>query len=81
MFASRLPLLQTTALHDFYPFTGTYRTSSTSDYFLYNGEFKHAPDQLVRNDGEFLYFTESGGGTPGVYVRFFCFVFAWVFLI
>jgi len=46
---------------------GTYRTSSTSDYSLYNGEFKHAPDQLVRNDGEFLYFTESGGGTPGVY--------------
>lgn len=46
---------------------GTYQTSSTSDYSLYSGEFKHSPDQLVRNDGRFLYFTEDGGRTPGVY--------------
>ena len=46
---------------------GTYRTSSTNDYSLYSGEFKHSPDQLVRNDGDFLYFTEDGGHTAGVY--------------
>ena len=46
---------------------GTYKTSSTNEYTLYNGEFKHSPDQLVRNDGHFLYFTEDGGKTPGVY--------------
>ena len=40
---------------------GTYTTSTTSDYSLYSGEFQHGPDQLVRNDGQFLYFTEDGG--------------------
>jgi len=46
---------------------GTYKTSATNDFSLYNGEFKHQPDQLVHNDGNFLYFTEDGGKTPGVY--------------
>lgn len=50
---------------------GTYQVSATNDYSLFSGEFKHGPDQLVRNDGEdegnFLYFTEDGGKTPGVY--------------
>ena len=45
----------------------TYLASSTNDYSLYSGEFKHSPDQLVRNDGDFLYFTEDGGHTAGVY--------------
>ena len=40
---------------------GTYTTSSTRDYAFYSGEFRHGPDQLVRNDGQFLYFTEDGG--------------------
>lgn len=39
---------------------GTYKTSTTSDYSLYDGEFKHGPDQLVQNEGgQFLYFTED----------------------
>ena len=47
---------------------GSYTSSSTSDYSLYSGEFNHSPDQLVRNNnGKFLYFTEDGGKTPGVY--------------
>mmetsp|Transcript_20038 Transcript_20038/g.37717 ORF Transcript_20038/g.37717 Transcript_20038/m.37717 type:complete len:576 (+) Transcript_20038:247-1974(+) len=46
---------------------GTYTASSTKDYSLYSGEFKNRPDQLATNDGEFLYFTEEGGQTPGVY--------------
>lgn len=44
----------------------TYVSSSTDDFVLYSGAFKHEPDQLVRN-GNFLYFTEDGGKTPGVY--------------
>lgn len=44
----------------------TYVSSSTNDYVLYSGVFKNGPDQLVRN-GKFLYFTEDGGKTPGVY--------------
>ncbi len=47
--------------------SGTYVSSSTNDYSLLSGEFKHSPDQLVRNTGNFLYFTEDGGKTPGVY--------------
>lgn len=46
----------------------TYVSSSVNDYSLYKGEFAHQPDQLVRNnDGKFLYLTEDGGKTPGVY--------------
>lgn len=44
----------------------TYVSSPTTDYVLYSGVFKNSPDQLVRN-GKFLYFTEDGGVTPGVY--------------
>ncbi len=44
----------------------TYVSSSTDDYVLYSGVFKNGPDQLVRQ-GKFLYFTEDGGKTPGVY--------------
>ena len=40
---------------------------TSTDYSLYSGEFKYGPDQLVRNNVEFLYFTEDGGHTPGVY--------------
>ena len=53
--------------------SGTYETSATDDYSLLSGEFKpefrHSPDQLVRNEqnDNFLYFTEDGGRTPGVY--------------
>ena len=48
---------------------GTYETSATNEHSLYRGEFKHQPDQLVRNreDNDLLYFTEDGGQTPGVY--------------
>lgn len=46
---------------------GTYVSSATNDYFLHDGEVKHSPDQLVRNDGHFLYLTEDGGETAGVY--------------
>lgn len=46
---------------------GTYKTSSTNEYSLYNGEFQHSPDQLVQTTGQFLYFTEDGGRTAGVY--------------
>lgn len=46
---------------------GTYSTSVTNDEVLGDGEFRHSPDQLIRNDGEFLYLTEDGGKTPGVY--------------
>ena len=47
---------------------GTYVSSATDDYSLHSGQFKHGPDQLVKNgNGNFLYFTEDGGKTPGVY--------------
>lgn len=45
----------------------TYRTLSTAGG-LPVGEFLHSPDQIVRNNGgDFLYFTEDGGDTAGVY--------------
>jgi len=44
----------------------TYVSSSTDDYVMYSGVFKNSPDQLVRK-GKYLYFTEDGGKTPGVY--------------
>ena len=46
---------------------GQYTTSSTDGGLLGDGAFKHSPDQLIRNEGEFLYFTEDGGKSVGVY--------------
>lgn len=48
---------------------GTYQKSSTKYGVLTGpGEFKHQPDQIVRNNkGEHLYLTEDGGNTVGVY--------------
>lgn len=50
---------------------GTYTTSSTKDGVLAGpGEFKHQPDQLIRNGGgDYLYVTEDGGRNAGVYAR------------
>ena len=49
----------------------TYTSSSTNNGIVGDGEFKHQPDQLVRNSkhasAQWLYFTEDGGRTPGVY--------------
>ena len=52
----------------------TYTTSSTTGGIVGDGEFRHQPDQIVRNNGSgakstspWLYFTEDGGKTPGVY--------------
>jgi hypothetical protein len=48
---------------------GTYTTMYTNRSLAGDGEFGNSPDQIVRNnDGHFLYFTEDGGSTPGVYV-------------
>ena len=42
--------------------TGTYVSSNTKDFSMYDGEFQHSPDNLVRTEeGKFLYFTEDGG--------------------
>ena len=53
----------------------TYTSSSTNSGMVGDGEFLHQPDQIVRNRGSggsttstpWLYFTEDGGRTPGVY--------------
>jgi len=45
----------------------TYTMAPTNEALLGGGEFKNSPDQLIRNEGDFLYFTEDGGKTPGVY--------------
>lgn len=49
----------------------TYTSSSTNNGLVGDGEFKHQPDQIVRNSkhasAQWLYFTEDGGRTPGVY--------------
>jgi secreted PhoX family phosphatase len=48
---------------------GTYTTMYTNNTLVGDGEFSNSPDQIVRNNGgDFLYFTEDGGSTPGVYV-------------
>lgn len=47
---------------------GTYTTMWTNSTLVGEGEFGNSPDQIVRNNGgDFLYFTEDGGSTPGVY--------------
>eukprot|EP00578_Thalassiosira_sp_NH16_P001607 CAMPEP_0181130106 /NCGR_PEP_ID=MMETSP1071-20121207/29680_1 /TAXON_ID=35127 /ORGANISM="Thalassiosira sp., Strain NH16" /LENGTH=610 /DNA_ID=CAMNT_0023216141 /DNA_START=108 /DNA_END=1938 /DNA_ORIENTATION=+ len=47
---------------------GTYTTASTkSSVMTGKGSFRHSPDQLVQNDGDYLYATEDGGDTVGVY--------------
>ena len=47
---------------------GTYTTMWTNNTLAGDGEFSNSPDQIVRNNGgDFLYFTEDGGSTPGVY--------------
>ena len=47
----------------------TYTASSTKfGALMGGGEFRHSPDQIVRNgNGEYLYVTEDGGRTVGVY--------------
>ena len=47
----------------------TYTTSLTKTGTLeWGGWFNHSPDQIVSNNGgEYLYMTEDGGKTPGVY--------------
>ena len=40
----------------------------TNNTLVGDGKFSNSPDQIVRNNrGEFLYFTEDGGSSPGVY--------------
>lgn len=48
---------------------GTYTSSSTQYGSLGTGGgvFNDQPDQIVRNGGDYLYLTEDGGSTPGVY--------------
>jgi len=39
--------------------TGTYVSSNTKDFSMYDGEFQASPDNLVRTEeGKFLYFTQ-----------------------
>lgn len=48
--------------------SGTYTTSSTQGGLLGRGNFNSSPDQIVRNnEGSFLYLTEDGGSSVGVY--------------
>lgn len=48
---------------------GTYTSSSTKYGSLGTGDgvFNDQPDQIIRNGGDYLYLTEDGGSTPGVY--------------
>ena len=47
----------------------TYTSSSTVSGILSGGgEWNHSPDQIVNGKGDYLYFTEDGGKTVGVYV-------------
>ena len=49
--------------------TKTYTTMSTQFGSLGTGggAFNHQPDQIVRNGGDYLYLTEDGGISPGIY--------------
>lgn len=40
---------------------GSYTTLWTNNTLAGDGEFSNSPDQIVRNEGDFLYFTEDGG--------------------
>ncbi len=47
----------------------TYSLETTGLNFAGKGSFNAMPDQVIKGSKKFLYFTESGGKTPGVYVR------------
>lgn len=47
----------------------TYTLETTGLEFQGKGSFNASPDQVVKGNKRFLYLTESGGRTPGVYVR------------
>ncbi len=49
--------------------TKTYTTMSTKFGALGTGggAFNNQPDQIIRNEGDYLYLTEDGGSSPGVY--------------
>lgn len=47
----------------------TYKLETTGLSFEGKGSFNAQPDQVMRGDRRFLYFTESGGNNPGIYVR------------
>eukprot|EP00985_Skeletonema_marinoi_P005302 scaffold2286_cov140-Skeletonema_marinoi.AAC.2 len=49
--------------------SSTYKLETTGLDFHGKGSFNAMPDQVIKGDKRFLYFTESGGKTPGVYVR------------
>jgi hypothetical protein len=49
----------------------TYETEITGKKFYGGGEFTDQPDQAIFGPSrKFLYFTEDGGDSPGVYARF-----------
>mmetsp|Transcript_6827 Transcript_6827/g.20310 ORF Transcript_6827/g.20310 Transcript_6827/m.20310 type:complete len:440 (-) Transcript_6827:648-1967(-) len=50
---------------------GTYTSEQTDGGLFGDGSFRDTPDQLVRiaGGGSFIFLTEDGGTTPGVYVR------------
>lgn len=47
----------------------TYTLETTGLNFQGKGSFNAMPDQVIGGDKRFLYLTESGGSTPGVYAR------------
>jgi sugar lactone lactonase YvrE len=49
--------------------TLTYVKESTAGGLFGNGSFKNQPDGVISVSDRYLYFTEDGGGTPGVYFR------------
>ena len=49
--------------------SSTYQLETTGLNFQGRGSFNASPDQVIKGTKRFLYFTESGGETPGVYVR------------
>ncbi len=47
----------------------SYQLETTGFNFDGKGSFNAMPDQVIKGTKRFLYFTESGGKTPGVYAR------------
>lgn len=47
----------------------SYQLETTGLNFDGKGSFNALPDQVIKGTKRFLYFTESGGKTPGVYAR------------